>query len=116
MQATGWKGSNTYGVRVGPANAARYFNQSWKSVELEIDGKFHNYKLLDTFWVDCPEFRGGVLKTWLLRHRLAPWPPFKTPKLVLTPLGGNRFRLSLPQIVQRRFQTLPGPPPNAIPR
>ena len=94
MMATGWKGTGTYGVRVGKSNAAQYFKKSWSSVDIEIDGEVHNYPLFETFWTSCPEFLGGAVKNWLLRHRLAPWPPWKTPELILTPLGGNRFRLS----------------------
>ena len=103
MNATGWKGTKTFGVRVGVDNAAKYFNREWSSVEIEIDGELHNYPLHENFWTTCPEFRGGGLKDWLLRQGLAPWPRGKTPKLKLTPLAGNRFRISSSKIqaVQR---------------
>jgi hypothetical protein len=101
MTATGWKGGknkermeSTYGVSVGRTNA-RGFSKHWKAVELEIDGDFHEFPLRETFWTNCPEFRGAVIGQWLSRHGLAHWPHGKPPKLVLTPLGGNRFRLSV---------------------
>ena len=94
MRATGWKGSKTLGVRVGRHDAAQHFNRNWGTVEIEIDGRFHSFRLRETFWTTCPEFRGGELKNWRLRNRLAPWPPQETPELALTPLGGNCFRLS----------------------
>ena len=59
--------------------------------------KFHRYPLSNTFWTSCPELRGGVIKQWLVRQGLAPWPHRAPPKLVLTPLGGNRFRLGVPR-------------------
>jgi hypothetical protein len=96
MTARGWTGTGTYGVSVGRANARQFFKREWTSVEIEVDNQFHSFQLSEAFWVTCPEFRGGALKDWLLRHKLAPWPRWKTPKLILTPLGGNRFRLSLP--------------------
>jgi len=95
MTATAWK-SATYGVRVGASNAAKFFKREWKSIQVEIDGEFHEFRLPDTFWTTCPEFRGNVVKKWLLRHGLAPWPYKKPPRLEVVPLGGNRFRLSKP--------------------
>jgi hypothetical protein len=94
MTATGWKGTQTYGVRVGSANAVKYFDKRWTSVELEIDGQRHVFPLNETFWTTSPEFRGGPIKTWLLRKGLAPWPPYQPPKLVLDSIGRRRFRLS----------------------
>jgi hypothetical protein len=95
MTAKGWKGTGTYGVRVGISNAAQYFKRDWGSVEIEIDGELHTFPLAETFWTTCPEFRGRALSGWLLRRGLAPWPPRRPPALELTPIGGTRFRLSL---------------------
>jgi hypothetical protein len=36
MTVKGWKGTGTYGLRVGRSNAARYFKKDWPSVEIEI--------------------------------------------------------------------------------
>ncbi len=93
MKATGWKGS-TYGIRVGKQNAEHYFDRRWKTIEVEIAGHFHSFSLADTFWTTCPEFRGVVIGQWLDDNGLIPWPKGKPPQVELTPLGGNRFRLS----------------------
>lgn len=93
MTAKGWKGG-TYGVRVGKSNAAEYFSKDWDNIDVEIDGQLHNFALSKTFWTTCPEFRGDAIKRWLLKHKLADWKPRHPPKLVVTPLGEKRFRLS----------------------
>ena len=95
MNARGWKGTGTYGVAVSKADAAHYFKRAWTHVEIEIDGQVQKYPLRPSFWTTCPEFRGGALKAWMVRNKLAPWPYGHPPELVLTPLGGNRFRVSV---------------------
>ena len=85
-----------YSIRVGSSNAAIYFQKDWQTVEVEIDGKFYTFPISKTFWTTCPELRSRELKSWFLRHGLAPWPRRKPPQLILTPLGSNRFRLSIP--------------------
>jgi hypothetical protein len=93
MDAKGWRGE-TYGVRVGKKNRDQFFKPSWTKVEVEMDGQTHMLNLAKGFWSNCPEVRGKKIKEWLFRHQLAPWPEGKPPDLSLTPLGGNRFRLS----------------------
>lgn len=93
MTAKGWPNKGTFGIRVSKADARNYFEKTWDSVQIEIDGKFHRYPLRSTFWETCPEFRGGPLKDWLLRRQFAPWPKGKPPILELVPLGENRFRV-----------------------
>jgi hypothetical protein len=96
MQATGWQnGSGYYGIRVGKKNAATYFDKSWTSIEVEIDGHGYAFSLRETFWKTCPEFRGAAAGAWLLKNGLAPWPSRCAPAVVLTPMGANRFRLSM---------------------
>ncbi len=73
MEATTWRAA-TFGVRVGKPNAERYFDRAWSTVEVRIDGEFHTFKLSDTFWTTCPEFRGGPLPAWFAAHGLQEWP------------------------------------------
>ena len=91
MKATGWRG-NTYGVRVGRANALKFFSRKWTTVDVEIGGTFHTIPLSPGFWEKCPELRSKVFGQWFKRKGLAPWPMRKPPRLELTPLGGNHFR------------------------
>lgn len=93
MEATGWKGA-TYGVRVGRTNVDSYFQKTWAFIEVELDGEVHRVKLPDSFWRKCPELKSAAIGRWLRRHELAPWPKGDPPKLKLSPLEGNRFRLS----------------------
>jgi len=95
MTVTGWKGVGTFGVRVGRSNAALYFRKDWASARIQVDGKSYEYPLPDTFWERCPEFRGGAIKDWLLENRLAPWVRGHPPRLELTPIADNCFRLSV---------------------
>jgi hypothetical protein len=93
MKATGWKGA-VYGIRVGRANAERFFDRNARTVHVEIDGQFHPFTLSGTFWTTCPELRGTVIGRWLQRHGLAPWPPRQPPQVEVMPLGSHHFRLS----------------------
>ena len=93
MEAKAWRGG-TYGIRVGRRNAEGYFSKRWANIEVDINGQLHSFALSATFWKDCPEFRGAVIKDWLSEQGLSPWPKGHPPKVELTPLGGNRFRLS----------------------
>ena len=95
MQAVTWKGG-TYGVRVGKENARRFFDGSWISIQVKIDGTFHAFRLSPTFWTTCPEFRGGPIPGWFRSKGLHEWPRGNPHHLILKPLGQNRFELSLP--------------------
>ena len=93
MIVSAWKGA-TYGIRVGSINARKYFNQDWETIEVEIDRKFYTFNLSSTFWMTCPEFRGGPIPNWLKKQSLIPWPKGKPPRFELAPLKGNKFRLN----------------------
>jgi hypothetical protein len=95
MEAKGWKGP-VYGIRVGKRNRAAYFDPAWPTIGVEIEGTLHECNLPPSFWRNCPEFRSAEIHRWLHAHGLAPWPNRQPPALELTPLGGNRFRLSAP--------------------
>lgn len=84
MRATAWKGG-TYGVRVGRANADKYFSKRIRTIEVQIGGVFYPFDLSDTFWTTCPEFRGAIIGDWLTRNGLAPWPRGKPPVLTVMP-------------------------------
>lgn len=92
MIVKAWKGGG-YGIRVGRPNALKFFPQSWPTIDVIINGITHTFKLSNTFWTTCPEFRGKVIKQWLgARHALS-WSHGKPPAFTLSPLGGHRFRL-----------------------
>lgn len=100
MDATVWasSGKRQLGVRVGPANRSRYFSPQWKHILVELDGELRQFNLTPIFWNHCPEFRDSseaYIKMWLSQRGLLDWPKGRTPRLVLQPLDGNRFRLSV---------------------
>lgn len=93
MKVSAWKGA-TYGIRVGKDNAQRFFSQSYPIIEVDIDGKVHSFRLRDTFWTTCPEFRGKAIEEWLRKNGLIPWARGEPPELRLIELGQNQFQLS----------------------
>ena len=72
MIVTTWKGG-TLGLRIGKENVRRFFDPSWKSVDILIEGKETCFPLSNTFWTTCPEIRGGPIPDWLHRRGLGNW-------------------------------------------
>lgn len=93
MRATAWNGG-TFGVRVGKANARRFFDPGHPIIQVEIDGTCVIFSLSETFWTTCPEIRGVPIRSWLQAHRLDAWLQRHPPAVELTPLGDNRYKLS----------------------
>jgi hypothetical protein len=57
MQASAWSnGGVTYGIRVDFPNRERFCDQSWTGVEIEIDGKVHQFAIRGGFWRYCLRF------------------------------------------------------------
>jgi hypothetical protein len=99
MIAKAWcNGNNHYGIRVGKPNRCQYFQKEWKFIEVEIDGRVHNFRLTDSFWRKCPEFRdrgSPVIREWLIQNNLHIWDKGKPPKVNLIPMDECKFRLEL---------------------
>lgn len=103
MIVTAWKNSKNqsqgagYGLKVSQDDRDRYFQQEWKSVILELEGIAQQAKVniaKASFWDGtCRELISSEIRRWLLQNKLAPWPKSRPLKLLLKPLGGNRFRL-----------------------
>jgi hypothetical protein len=99
MQVSAWSnGSRPCGIRVGIPNRDQSFERSWETIEVNIDGQFHQFPLTEGFWRNCPEFRDSgdsIIHDWLHRHGNDEWPKGDPPKFKLTKIGGNRFQLEL---------------------
>jgi hypothetical protein len=99
MQVSGWRNGaskhSTYGIRVGKPNREAYFDPSWSTIQVDIEGTWHEFELTNGFWNDCPEFRGRAIRQWLERNHLLSWSRQKPPRAHLLPVDSNRFRLIL---------------------
>lgn len=100
MEVTAWKNGPLdsigliFGIRVGVKNAERFFDKKWTNVVVELGRSSVTVRLASTFWGKCPELRNSAFEEWMRSYRLVPWKPQHPPRLTLTPLGGNRFRLA----------------------
>jgi len=97
MLVTAWNnGGDQYGIRVGKVNRGKYFSPSWNAIEVDVEGKLHQFALTSGFWRNCPEFRDSgqpIIKEWLTKHKTLNWPKGKPPQMQLMPLGSDKFRL-----------------------
>ena len=87
-----------YGLKLQAEDRDRYFRKEWKYVIVELEGYSKPVKLnIDkpSFWnTTCRELISKEFGVWLIENNLAPWPKGKPPKLMLTPIKDNRYRLS----------------------
>jgi len=98
MDGTAWSSGGqhpTFGIRVGFKNRDQYFQENWESIDVEMDGQVHEFRITAGFWNKCPEFRdsGGLIRKWLTRHKTIRWPKGNPPSVTLLPIGSRRFRL-----------------------
>jgi hypothetical protein len=104
MQVTVWRNGKHcnprvwYGLSVPKPARKRYFDQKWREVILVLPGGDEvAAPLTPTFWTTCNELRPAAINRWLRDQHLAPWPEgMPPPSLEMTPLGGNRFSLTVP--------------------
>lgn len=102
MKVSGWKsgksdakGRVAFGVRVGKENANRFFEREWDVVLVEMDGETFPVKVTKTFWTTCPELRNPAIGAWLKKKGLERWQSGRPPRIRLTPISKNRFRLEI---------------------
>jgi hypothetical protein len=96
MEVSAWNnGGVSYGIRVGKGNRDRFFNPTWNEVDLDLDGHVHRVALTSGFWDHCPEIRSPIIRDWMKKKKLIPWPKGAPPRMELTPVGQNCFKLTL---------------------
>lgn len=97
MLASAWtNGRNTYGIRVSKHQRDLHFDMSQSTVDVEVDGIVHTFRLTRSFWENCPEIRDAgkpILQRWLNNQGLLGWPPYSPSRVKLISLAVNRFRL-----------------------
>jgi hypothetical protein len=96
MEATTWKSSDSYGIRVRKDDAMRYFRKEWTDVKVKMGEKYYTFKLSETFWERCPEIRGEPIKKWLQQRGIYRWDNNQTYFLELVPIGYKKFELLEP--------------------
>lgn len=102
MFATAWKNGRQneftgsgYGIRVGKRERDKYFDRSWKSVFIDIGGtgNWREFKIRNTFWGNCSEFRSAAIGKYLIENDFGDWVKGVPPALDFFPQDGNRFIL-----------------------
>ena len=87
-----------YGVKLNAADRDRHFDRMWTNVTIVLPQGRSAITVnvaKRSFWdPTCRELIHQGIGRWLLASGLAPWPKRKPPKLRLTPIGPQRFRLS----------------------
>ena len=87
-----------YGLKIDRTDRDRYFHPEWRLVIIEFQGQPQTVEInisKPSFWNEtCRELISIEIGKWLIENKFAPWPKGEPPKLKLTPIKGNRFRLS----------------------
>ena len=89
MNVTGWRGA-TYGIRAGKKTLLRSSKMGCVEIEMTPKSTFNLSPKLD----NLPGLRGIALAV-VASTATCPMAAPNPPRLVLTPIGGNRFRLLL---------------------
>lgn len=105
MKVTAWNnGSSGYGVKVSAKDRDQFFRREWREVQLDLEGETHPIPCnidKDSFWgPSCRELISAEIGRWFKKNGLIPWMEGCPPKLNLTPVTGNRFRLQRAMEVQ----------------
>ena len=87
-----------YGVTVSGQFRDEYLDVNWASIYLHLDGEDEPVELAinnSVFWSKGRELRSGKIGKWLIKNGLATFDLENPPELVVTPLEGNHFKVSL---------------------
>jgi hypothetical protein len=101
FNVTGWKNgkhndkNTTYGIAIKKSERSSFISKKIKQITIQIDG-FEDFTvdISDKFWENCNEFRHRKIKEWMTRENLIPWKNGKPPKLKLTRVEKDVFKLS----------------------
>ena len=92
--------ANGSGYRVTVSGQFRdeYLDVNWASIFLHLDGEDEPVELAinnSVFWSKGRELRSGKIGKWLIKNGLATFDLENPPELVVTPMEGNHFKISL---------------------
>lgn len=106
VRATGWHNGSAltdpagYGIRLTARDRDTYFEPTWKTVTVEMDG--HEPAIVTiapSFWRSCPELRSADIGRWLLDAQAAPWAKGSPPGIAVELVADNRFAI---RVLKRR--------------
>ena len=81
-----------YGIKISKNDRDIYFKRNWHSIKLELDDGFViSVNLTNSFWNQCIELRSKYIGRYLIKHGLAPWEKYKSPKLKLVYNNSKRI-------------------------
>ena len=88
---------NGYGIKLDPKDRDELFEKSWKSIQIVLEGESESIEVnIDkpSFWNEtCCELISVEIGRWLIKNHPAPWEKRNPPKLELTRIIRNQFRL-----------------------
>ena len=88
---------NGFGIKLDPKDRDKYFDKGWKSIQIELEGELESIEVnIDkpSFWNDsCSELISVEIGKWMIKNSLVPWEKRNPPKLELTRIIRNQFRL-----------------------
>ncbi|MEO7555001.1 MAG: hypothetical protein ABIV94_00175 [Acidimicrobiales bacterium] len=106
VRATGWHNGTApddpsgYGIRLTPRDRDTYFDPSWGSVIVEMDGTdATTVAIAPSFWRSCPELRSADIGRWFLDAQTAPWAKGSPPGIAVEFVAENRFAV---RVLKRR--------------
>ena len=101
MKVTAWNnGGLGYGIKIGNSDRSTYFSKKWKHVRVKIPRNPEAaFPLTACFWGERAEIRGTPFRDWFeqlghVKNGRKKWRRGRPPQFNLTPMGGNRFKLS----------------------
>ena len=105
FNATAWnngkhhKTGAGYGIKIDENDRDIFFNREWDYVILYLEGEKKPGKAnirKKSFWSPtCREMISKEIGAWLIENEKAPWAKGQPPKLIMTHINGNQFKVSL---------------------
>ena len=99
---TVWAGSQLnrstgtgFGINIPIEQRDAIFKKHWKEIELFLDKESYIVPITGAFWDSCSEVRSPVIGMWLVKHGADTWPKYHPTKLVMSCLGGNKFKVEI---------------------
>ncbi len=84
-----------YGINIPLKIRESIFQDSWDSIELNLDGSIINIPLTNAFWNKCNEVRSSDIGKWLIKNNANTWAKGKPTKVEIIQVDGNQFKASI---------------------